>query len=176
MAQDWVAYVGLALTGVSILLFLSAALHDVIARTVPNGLVVALAIVGVVARFIDQSLLLGVAIGTVTFFAAVLCWRRGWMGGGDVKLLGAGAIAIPPLHILSFITVMAVSGAGLALIYLLGRTLPAPRRSRRPESFLARVARVERWRLHRGGPLPYACAIAMGGLLVLLRTGEIKWF
>jgi prepilin peptidase CpaA len=33
---------------------------------------------------------------------------------------------------------------------------------------LARALRVERWRIHRGGPLPYACAIAAGGLFILL--------
>jgi prepilin peptidase CpaA len=33
---------------------------------------------------------------------------------------------------------------------------------------LARALRVEQWRIRRGGPLPYACAIAAGGLFILL--------
>jgi len=168
MTQDWTIAATVALAGISVLLFLFAALHDVAARTVPNGLALALAITGLAARVIDHTLLIGLAVAFLTFMAAAICWRRGWMGGGDVKLLGAGALAVPPVDILTFITVMAVSGAFLALVYLVGRSLPAPHRTGRPHSFPARVARVERWRLHRGGPLPYACAIAAGGLFVLL--------
>ncbi len=168
MTQDWVTTLGLALTAVIIALFLLAALHDVMARTVPNGLALLLAITGIAARVIDRTFLLGLAIGALVFVLAALCWRRGWMGGGDVKLLGAGAIAVPPILVLPFITVMAISGALLALVYLTGRSLPAPHASARPASLLARVARIERWRLHRGGPLPYACAIAAGGVFVLL--------
>jgi len=168
MTQDWVTTLGLALTAVIIALFLMAALHDVLARTVPNGLAFALAITGIAARFIDRTLPISLAIGALVFVLAALCWRRGWMGGGDVKLLGAGAIAVPPIHVMPFITVMAISGALLALVYLTGRSLPAPHPSARPTSLLARAARIERWRLHRGGPLPYACAIAAGGVFVLL--------
>lgn len=168
MTQDWATTANFALAGVSVLLFLIAALHDVAARTVPNGLALALAITGLLARSIDHTLLVGLAVAFITFVAAALCWRRGWMGGGDVKLLGAGALAVPPIDVLTFITVMALSGALLSLIYLVGRSLPAPHRTVRPISLPARIARVERWRLHRGGPLPYACAIAAGGLFVLI--------
>lgn len=168
MTQDWAMIATTTLAGISVLLFLFAALHDVAARTVPNGLVLALAITGLMARILDHTLLIGLAAGFISFFAAAFCWRRGWMGGGDVKLLGAGALAVPPIDVLTFITVMAISGALLALVYLVGRSMPAPHRTARPASFPARVARVERWRLHRGGPLPYACAIAAGGLFVLL--------
>lgn len=168
MTPDWVAILESALTIVSISLFLMAALHDVMARTVPNGLVLTLALAGIAARFIDHTFPLGLAIGVVVFILAALCWRRGWMGGGDVKLLGAGAIAVAPTNVMNFVTVMALSGALLAVIYLIGRSMPAPRRSARPDTLLARVARIERWRLHRGGPLPYACAIAAGGVFVLL--------
>jgi prepilin peptidase CpaA len=37
----------------------------------------------------------------------------------------------------------------------------------RPPSLAARIIRVERWRLRRGGPLPYAVAIASGAFFVL---------
>ena len=85
-----------------------------------------------------------------------------------VKLLGAGAIAVPPGDVLTFITVMAIAGSLLAMIYLIGRAMPAPHPTNRPASLLARALRIERRRLHRGGPLPYACAIAVGGLFVLI--------
>lgn len=168
MTHELLPAIGTALAGVSIALFLCAALHDVVARTVPNGLALTLAITGLAARLIDANLMLGVAMGVIVFVLAALCWRRGWMGGGDVKLLGAGAIAVPPTHVVSFITVMAIAGGILALVYLVGRSLPAWHPGRRPGSLPARIARVECWRLRRGGPLPYACAIAAGGLFVLL--------
>lgn len=168
MATEWVPFLGLILTAISIALFLAAALHDVAARTVPNGLALALAITGIAARGLDQNLLMGLLAGALVFVLAAICWRRGWMGGGDVKLLGAGAIAVPPGDVLTFITVMAIAGALLAIIYLIGRAMPAPHPTHRPASLLARALRIERRRLHRGGPLPYACAIAVGGLFVLI--------
>lgn len=168
MAREWVTIVELVLIAISVALFLSAALHDVAARTVPNGLALGLAITGLASRLIDHTLIAGLIVGFVVFALAAFCWRRGWMGGGDVKLLGAAAIAVPPGDVPTFIMVMSFAGAVLAVIYLIGRGLPAPRRTSRPTALLARAARIERWRLHRGGPLPYACAIAAGGLFVLL--------
>jgi prepilin peptidase CpaA len=168
MLQTWISVAGPALTLTSIILLLVAATHDVIARTVPNGLVLALLATGIAARALDQTLVAGCVAGVAVFAVAFLLWRRGWMGGGDVKLLGAGAIVVPPQHVFSFILVMSIAGTVLALVYLTGRAVPGPRPVSRPESLAARALRVERWRLHRGGPLPYACAIAVGAVSVLL--------
>ena len=156
------------------LIFVAAALHDVASRTLPNGMAVALALVGLLARLLDRTLILGVICGFVVFAGAAFCWRRGWMGGGDVKLIGAAGIAVPPHLVLSFLVVMSLSGAGLAVVYLIGRSLPAPRSGARPGTLLRRILRVERWRLHRGGPLPYACAIAAGGVFVLFMNGGVR--
>jgi prepilin peptidase CpaA len=155
-------------TAISIALLLSAALHDVAARTVPNGLALALAATGLAARVIDRNLVPGLMIGLIVFIVAAVCWRRGWMGGGDVKLMGAAAIAVQPADVVTFVVVMSLAGAILALIYLGGRMLPAERPGPRPTALPARAMRAERWRLHRGGPLPYACAIAAGGVFVLI--------
>ncbi len=106
--------------------------------------------------------------GLVVFVLAAICWRRGWMGGGDVKLLAAAAIAVPPSLVLSFITAVALCGGVLALLYLVAGRMVAPPPASRPRSLLARALRVEQWRIRRGGPLPYACAIAAGGLFILL--------
>lgn len=149
-------------------LLVAAALHDCVARTVPNWVAGVLAITGLMLRATFGNLLAGTLVGLVVFVLAVLCWRRGWMGGGDVKLLAATAILVPPALAFNFITAVALFGGVLAVLYLLGRrVVPAPH-GPRPRGFLARVLRIERWRIHRGGPLPYACAIAAGGLFVLL--------
>ena len=54
MTREWVTVLGLILITVSILLFVAAALHDFAARTVPNGLALALALTGLAARAIDR--------------------------------------------------------------------------------------------------------------------------
>jgi prepilin peptidase CpaA len=49
-----------------------------------------------------------------------------------------------------------------AMSYLVTRPAAGPRRG-----FLARIAKAERWRLSRRGPLPYATAIAGGSIIAL---------
>jgi prepilin peptidase CpaA len=152
----------------SVALLLLASLRDLSARTVPNWLSATLGVAGVLARAMDDDLAAGLLAATAVFVVAAICWRRGWLGGGDVKLLGAAATAVPPGSVLTLIVVMALAGGGLSLFYLAARRLvPAPA-AQRPGSLMARVLRVECWRIRRGGPLPYACAIAAGGLFVLL--------
>ena len=151
-----------------VLMALAAALHDVAARTVPNTIPIILALLGALARIIEGDLASGAMAALAVFAIALLCWTRGWVGGGDVKLLGAIALAVPPASVPMLVFVMGMTGGLLALFYLSARrVMPAPAASR-PQSLIARALRAERWRIRRGGPLPYACAIAAGGLFVLL--------
>jgi prepilin peptidase CpaA len=74
----------------------------------------------------------------------------------------------------SMIMAITMAGGVLALIYLVAR-----RRLRRPghgkpDGLLARALRVEQWRLRRGGPLPYAVAIACGVVFVMSRGGVLS--
>jgi prepilin peptidase CpaA len=166
------------LTVVGVALVLGASLHDVVGRTIPNGLVLALAIGGIATQAVNGHALGSIVAGGSVFLLAALCWRRGWMGGGDVKLLGAAAAAVPPNLVPLFIGAVAISGGLLALLYLAARVVVAAlssaspaslgRHSQRPRGLFARAVRVERWRISRGGPLPYACAIAAGFLFVNL--------
>jgi prepilin peptidase CpaA len=112
----------------------------------------------------------------VLFVLGVVCWRRGWLGGGDVKLIAAVGFVLPPLLCPAFIAAMAIAGGVLAMIYgalallLRHRTPPRPRRNGAIAVPLwRRVLCAERWRLSRGAPLPYATAIAAGYLFILLR-------
>lgn len=147
---------------------LAAALHDVAARTVPNWMAAALAVLGLLVQATTGHLIAGIIAGLIVFIAAAFCWRRGWMGGGDVKLLGAVAIVVPVGHVIQFIVAVTLTGAALAVIYLMARrVVPAPA-ARRPARLIARAIRAECWRINRGGPLPYALAIAAGFLIVTL--------
>lgn len=150
------------------ILLLMASLHDLATRTVPNAMAVILTVTGfagaVIAGHFPGSVLTGLGV----FVAGAMCWRGGWLGGADVKLLAAASVALSPSSVLQFLLAVAVAGGGLALIYLGAGPLARGRRSHRPHSLLARVLRAERWRIGRGGPLPYACAITAGFLYMTL--------
>jgi prepilin peptidase CpaA len=147
-------------------LILAASLHDIATRTIPDGLALALAAAGLLTAVLGGRLFGALIAASAIFIVSALCWRRGWMGGGDVKLLGAAALGMPPNSVLAFAAAVAIAGGFLAVLYLLGRHLVRAPTSQRPPGVLARAARVERWRISRGGPLPYACAIAAGALFV----------
>jgi prepilin peptidase CpaA len=155
---------------VSVVLLLMASAHDIAARTIPNWIPLALACAGLAARAYDGSLVLAVGMAGGVFLVAAIVWRCGMMGGGDVKLLGAAALAVPPGHVIHLLVFMSLAGSVLACLYLAAR--PVVRRPRyiRTRSLLARAMRAELWRISRGAGLPYACAIAAGGAFVLLQT------
>jgi prepilin peptidase CpaA len=162
------------LTSSAVLLL--AAWHDVVSRTVPNWMPMAIACCGVVAAFVNDRLFLSTGLGVAVFFLAAMCWRRGWMGGADVKLLGAITIVLPPGMVSMFAIAMSLSGAAQAVVYILARRVVTPSRSEasgppRARALLPRALRAERWRISRGGPLPYACAIAFGFLFVVCTGG-----
>ena len=171
----WVAAV---VAGVAMVVM--AALHDIVARTVPNPLVLAIAYAGLLAQgavlaesaaLTDGLISVGWALlaSVLVFVAAALAWRRGWMGGGDVKLLGACALLLPAFLVPTLLVATSLAGGVLSLIYLVARRRLARPGPGRAISLLARVLKAERWRLRRGGPLPYAVAIAGGACFVVSR-------
>jgi prepilin peptidase CpaA len=143
---------------------LMASLHDIATRTIPNGLAMALATVGIAIGVLNGNLLGSFLAAFSVFFLSALCWRYGWIGGGDVKLLGAATLAVPPGSVLTFVAAMAISGGLLAILYLAVRPFVRAPTSVCVHGLIARVVRIERWRISRGRSLPYACAIAAGYL------------
>lgn len=176
MLHHWTPAIGQFLVGLVGAILCLAALHDVLARTVPNWMPSTLFVLGIAERILDGRIVTSLLAGSLVFIVSGLCWKRGWLGGGDVKLLGAAAVAVPPVAVPPFIAAVALVGGVLSLAYLaLSRIIPRSVLRRptigpmgRSVGLLSRAARMERWRLSRGGPLPYAIAIASGGLFVLL--------
>jgi prepilin peptidase CpaA len=164
LPSDVLILVGLALLVLS-------ALHDFAVRTVPNWISALLLADGVALRLLDAgSLQWGAAAAGIVFVLTFLFWRVGWMGGGDVKLLTAASMFVPPWHVFMLISGTALAGGVLALTYLLlARVVKRPAAGR-PASIPARIFRCERWRLSRRGPLPYAAAIAVGGVIATLHA------
>lgn len=177
MSHSWSSAIATTLILASAVVVLLAAWHDLVSRTVPNWMPMLIAGCGVIAALFSDRLLLSTGLGLAIFIFAAICWRRGWMGGADVKLLGAIAIVLPPGMISLFVLAMSLAGAVHATVYMLARrvvTRPPPLALAsaaalppRERSLLPRALRAERWRICRGGPLPYACAIAFGFLFVV---------
>ena len=151
-----------------------AAWRDVATRTIPNGLSLALAALGIACRSVEgwPAVATSLAAATALFILLLICHARGAIGGGDVKLLSALALGLPPLGSYQVVVATALAGGVLALVYLLlPRLLAAagPRAAGPCGSALQRIAAVEAWRIRRRGPMPYGVAIGIGGAFVLLQ-------
>ncbi len=142
----------MALSIAAILLFVWAAATDMVARVIPNRIVVLLAALGVLRLGIeigsgqaplralaDIGLCLGVLLGGAALF------RAGVFGGGDAKLLAAGALWLGAGSIGAFMLATVLAGAALAGGFVLWLMVAGPRAAR--------------------PSLPYGVAIAVGGVL-----------
>ena len=87
-------------------------------RLVPNRVPAAIAVLGLACRALDGTVLMGLLAAIAVFFAAAMCWRRGWLGGADVKLLGAGALLVPPNAVIGFVLATCLAGGLLAGLYM----------------------------------------------------------
>ncbi|MFO1143316.1 MAG: prepilin peptidase [Amaricoccus sp.] len=145
----------LAISVVAVVLFATAAVTDARHRRISNRLSVGLALLGLVRLALavaagagawsvagDLAAALGVfALGALAFHLRLL-------GGGDVKLLAAGALWLGTGELGAFLTATVLAGGLLAIGFVAWqRVLPG-------------------WH-HRAGTvsLPYAIAIATGGIL-----------
>lgn len=151
------------------LLLVVAALHDLATRTVPNWIPVGILGAGCVMRAVAGELKWGVLAVLIVFALMFVCWLRGWMGGGDIKLLVAVAMLVPPPAVLGQMLMISLAGAPLIFVYALLRLVVSPPRPsvQRPARLLQRLVRVERWRIQRFRSFPYATAIAVGTFFIL---------
>jgi prepilin peptidase CpaA len=108
-------------------LYLVAAYGDIRSLRIPNWLVALVALLGVfrlvlladpiVATYTVGAALLVLLVGFVLF-------ARGYVGGGDVKLLTATVLLIGYHDLFAFLVLTSICGAVLALLFLLrGRRL-----------------------------------------------------
>jgi len=154
--------------GAALLVF--AALHDIGFRTVPNRVSAALLLCGLVLRVITGDIVWGLVCGAAVFAVTYGCWRFGWMGGADVKLLTASAVFVSPMMVPTLLLATSIAGGIIAVFYLLGsRVAPRPNAAK-PDGLLRRALRCELRRLRRRGPLPYAAAIATGGVFAIVTS------
>lgn len=143
-----------------------AAFNDVSSFKIPNwipGLMIGLWAVAMPFMapgwsFVGLSVLS--FIGVLAFGLAL--WAPGWLGGGDVKLIAAGALWFGWPDVMSFLFMTCLAGGALALgLLLLRRLTPAL-----PIS----AHLIEKSPLAPNAPAPYGVAIAAAALWVLPRS------
>jgi prepilin peptidase CpaA len=155
-----------------ILLLLYVATIDVATRLISNEICLALVLLGIAGQLaspmqVAESLI----AAAILFLLLFVIYARGWMGGGDVKLLVALAIGLSLTGVIQLLTVTALAGGVLALVHLMMRLLPYPGLAPAGSSLVRRIYVVERWRHLRHAPLPYGVAIACGGIWTILSKG-----
>lgn len=150
----------------------NAAWSDLKTRIIPNRACGAIVAAGIAARAIVGAAPLAWSLGfsALLFGVLVAAHARGILGGGDVKLIAATAMALSPAGTVQFLVATALTGGGMAAAHLLLRYLPPPAPCSAGASLLNRVCTIERWRIRRHAPMPYGIAIASGGSWALLST------
>jgi prepilin peptidase CpaA len=167
--MSWIAPTALFL---EILLLLYVAVIDIATREIRNGICLVLALLGIASQLaspmhVAESLI----VAAILLLLLIVIYQRGWIGGGDVKLLVALAIGLPLMGVVQLLTITALAGGVLALAHLMMRLLPYPQLAPAGSSLVRRVYAIERWRNLRHAPLPYGVAIACGGIWTVFSQG-----
>lgn len=129
----------------------AAAVADVRHFEIPDRWSILIAALFVVsALFVPpaSAFWLHLAAGAGMFLAGALLFSKGWLGGGDVKLLAACAVWTGFDGLAILLAGTALTGGALAVGIVAARRLAGPEPAYRG--------------LQRDGPLPYAIAI-LGG-------------
>jgi len=148
-----------------------AVVTDVRARRIPNLLTASLAVAALAihAREGWQSFLIAVAIMAGVTLLGFIAFSFGWLGGGDVKLLAAGAAALGAGDTLAFLFYTSIGGGLLAVLFALvtgrlGVVFGSVSKIVRPLVYKGTVAVAPTKPIM----LPYAVAIAFGAGAVAL--------
>ena len=152
--------------GIFCVAMIFAGLRDLTTMTIPNWLTLTLVVVFFVAAAMTSMPLGEIGLHTVVGFVALLVgmvlFARGWIGGGDAKLMAAVALWVGWAQALPYFVVASIFGGALTLAILGYRNLPLP----------AFVMRHD-WamRLHdRTEGVPYGLALAAAALLIFPDT------
>jgi prepilin peptidase CpaA len=124
VALEW------ALVAVLPLGVLYASLRDLVSYEIPNWLSLAIAAAMIPAMLgagIGWATVgLNLAAGVCTLGVGIFLFARGYMGGGDVKLMAATVLWMGWPLLAEFVVLVALFGGALALVVLGFRRLPLP--------------------------------------------------
>jgi len=168
-ARGRAAEIPLVTIWIVVIACLVAAVTDLRYRRIPNAIPISLAClaIAIVATHGVVPLLCALALGIGTLVLGTFAFARGWLGGGDVKLLAAVASSLAPADALAFFFYTSIAGGVLALVTAIaaGRLVA----TLRSMSALARplvYKGVASLAPERPLKLPYALAIATGAIAV----------
>jgi len=138
------------LGGALVLILLAAGIEDARTREIANWKNAAIALLAPAwwaaqgYGWADMAWQVGIAIGVFALFVGA--FHFGWMGGGDVKMIGALALWLPGPALLYMLLVMSIIGGLLTLIMM-----------------------FDHWRRKAPGAVetPYGVAIAMASIIAL---------
>jgi len=138
------------LGGALVLILLSAGIEDARTREIANWKNAAIALMAPAWWWVlgygwaDVAWQVGIAVGVFALFVGA--FHFGWMGGGDVKMIGALALWLPGQTLLFMLMVMSIIGGVLTLIMM-----------------------FDHWRRKAPGAVetPYGVAIAMASMVAL---------
>lgn len=160
---------GLAWGGVFTLLLVYAAYGDVRTRRIPNRVVIAVALPGILYSVAFAPVDPGLLRSVEGFGVGLLCWLpfyiAGWLGAGDVKLFAAAGLWLGPLRTLEAAVIAAVVGGVLGVVWMvmtygMRRSASTLSLAVSLPSILAATPSPERARR----TLPYGVALAIGAL------------
>lgn len=104
-----------------------AAASDAMRLRIPNALILYLlggaGIAGVLSQPTWAVLAAHVAVGLAILAVGMLLFARGWMGGGDVKLLAVTGLWLGPAAVPGLLILTALAGGVLTLAMIVARTL-----------------------------------------------------
>jgi prepilin peptidase CpaA len=147
-----------------ILLMATAAFEDFRRFIIPNPLTVGLCVLWPLYFATAPSLAAGlaaIACGFAVFLVGALLFARGYVGGGDVKLLSAAALWAGPAGVANLLLLTGILGGVLALFLLVpagSRIAAAIRRALGQTTAEAAAPRY----------VPYGVPIAIAAVIVVL--------
>jgi prepilin peptidase CpaA len=141
-----------------VLSLLAAAIQDVAQLKISNFIVGAVLLMGLAAMLLtglEFSLWKNLASFASVLFIGTILFSKGFLGGGDVKLLAGAMLWVGGMTAVKLFSAILICGGILALL-LLGLRLIAP------------TSAAKRFgTLKRGSGIPYGVAIAAGTIFVL---------
>jgi prepilin peptidase CpaA len=150
-----------AIAFAAIALLLIAAYSDIRTLKIPNTLVLAIAVLGIIRLILlNDSIAAIFAIGfaALVFLIGFVLFLRGIVGAGDVKLLVATVLVIRYPDLLTFLIRMSIFGALLSVGVIVLRSYVPLLLGPRVGSFLSTIPRS----------VPYGVAIAAAGIITIL--------
>lgn len=158
----------LLILAASVLVYLAVVWNDLFHRSIPD--VLSIAIVGFailrlsVAPHTD-TVFATLATTIIVFLIGLFFFARGWLGGGDVKLVSATILLVGAEAALSFLLLMALAGGVLSVLVLIWASVNS-RQARRQKTTVPDARDIDTT-VPPPISVPYGVAISFSAILVL---------